>query len=62
VELIDVGDRLVLLADLPLRGQSSRVPLTSKLAAVITVKDGRVIRQQDYYDHGEALEAVGLQE
>jgi len=25
-------------------------------------KDGKVIRQQDYFDHAEALEAVGLRE
>ena len=62
VELIDLGDRLVILADLPVRAQASGVPLTTKWADVTTLEDGRTIRQQHYWDHAEALEAVGLSE
>jgi hypothetical protein len=29
---------------------------------VMTLQDGQTIRQQDYHDHDEALEAVGLRE
>jgi ketosteroid isomerase-like protein len=61
-ELIDLGDRLVLLADMPMRAQASGVPLGETYASVSTLKDGRVIRQRDYLDHAEALEAVGLRE
>jgi ketosteroid isomerase-like protein len=28
----------------------------------MALKDGQVIRQQEYFDHAEALEAVGLPE
>ena len=62
VELIDLGDRLVWLAVLPGRAQASGVALSEKWAAVGTLKDGKVIRQQDFLDHAEALEAVGLSE
>jgi ketosteroid isomerase-like protein len=62
VELIDTGERLVVLADVPMRAQASGVPLTEAFALVLTLKDGRVIRQDEYYDHTEALEAVGLVE
>jgi ketosteroid isomerase-like protein len=62
VELIDLGDRVVVLSDQPVRGQASGVPFTGKGASVLTVKDGMVIAQQDYFDHTEALEAVGLRE
>jgi ketosteroid isomerase-like protein len=61
-ELIDLGDRVVVLADAPLRAQASGVPLTLKFAYVTTLKDGRVIRQQEFHDHAEALEAAGLAE
>ena len=61
-ELIDLGDRAVVLADAPLRGQASGVPLTVNFAYVSTLQDGRVIRQQEFHDHAEALEAVGLRE
>jgi ketosteroid isomerase-like protein len=60
LELIDLGDRLVLLFDVPVRARASGVPLTGKLASVATLANGRVIRQQDYLDHDEAVQAVGL--
>jgi ketosteroid isomerase-like protein len=60
VEVIDLGEQFVLLANVPMRAQASGVTLTEAFAYVATVKDGRVIRLQEYYDHGEALEAVGL--
>ena len=39
VELIDLGDRIVLLADLPGRGQSSGVPFTGQIATVSMLKE-----------------------
>jgi ketosteroid isomerase-like protein len=62
VELIDLGERIVVLADGRMRAQASGVPLTEAFASVSTLKDGRVIHLQEYYDHAEALEAVGLKE
>jgi len=59
-ELIDLGDRFVLLADMPMRAQASGVPLAQRYAGVSTLKDGRVIRQDDFLDPAEALRAVGL--
>ena len=61
-ELIDLGDRLVVLADMPMRAQASGVALAEKYAAVVTLKDGRAIRHEDYLDQDEALRAVGLAE
>jgi ketosteroid isomerase-like protein len=61
-ELIDLGDRFVLLADMSMRAQASGIPLTETYAGVSTVKDGKVIRNQDYLDQAEALEAAGLRE
>jgi hypothetical protein len=59
-ELIDLGDRIVMLADMPMRGQASGVPLGETYACVSTLKDGRVIRQHDFLDQAEALGTVGL--
>jgi ketosteroid isomerase-like protein len=61
-ELIDLGQQVVLLADVPMRAQVSGVALTEAFGLVWTVKDGRAIRAQEYFDHAEALEAVGLRE
>ena len=62
VELVDLGERLVVLANVPMRAQASGVPLIEAFALVLTLKDGRVIRQEEYYDHAEALGAAGLSE
>jgi ketosteroid isomerase-like protein len=51
-----------MLADGTMRAQASGVPLANAYASVSTLKDGRAIRVQEYYDHAEALEAVGLSE
>jgi hypothetical protein len=59
-ELIDLGDRLVLLADMPMRALGSGIGLAETYATIATLKDGGVIRQQDFLDQAEALEAVGL--
>jgi hypothetical protein len=61
-ELIDLGDRIVLLADMPMRAQASGVLLAQTYAGVSTLKHGRVIRNDDFLSHAEALELVGLQD
>jgi ketosteroid isomerase-like protein len=61
-EVIDTGHRIVLLATAPMRAQASGVPLTESYAMVTTFKDGRAIRIDEYFNHREALEAVGLSE
>jgi ketosteroid isomerase-like protein len=60
VELIDTGERIVVLANAPMRAQASGIRLTEAFALVSTFEDGRVIRTHEYYDYAEALEAAGL--
>ena len=60
-ELIDLGDRFVLLAEMPMRAQGSGIPLMETYACVSTLKDGRLVRQQDFLSQAEALAAVGLE-
>jgi ketosteroid isomerase-like protein len=62
IDLIDLGDRLVLLAELPGRAHASGIELTGRYAIVITLENGVAIREQTYLDHAEALEAAGLRE
>ena len=45
-EVIDFGDRFVLLADMPMRAQASGIALAQTYATVATLKDGRVITQR----------------
>jgi hypothetical protein len=62
MELIDLGKRLLILADAPIRGQDSDGSRSDPYAALTTLKDGRVIKTQEYFDHADALEAAGLSE
>jgi hypothetical protein len=62
LEIIDLGARVVILYNVPTRGQASGVRLTGKWATVSTLEHGRVVRDQVYLDHAEALAAVGLGE
>jgi ketosteroid isomerase-like protein len=61
-ELIDLGDRIVMLADMPMRAQASGVPLDQTYASIATLERGMVIRQQDFLDQAQALEAAGIGE
>jgi len=60
LEVFDLGERLVMLAEGSMRGQASGIPLTETYAAVNTRAHGRVIGVQEYFDHAQALHAVGL--
>ena len=62
VELIDAGERMVVLANVPMRAQASGIELTEAFALVSTFEDGMVIRVQEFYDLQEALATVGLSE
>jgi ketosteroid isomerase-like protein len=62
VEVIDLGDRVVVLAHMPTRGRASGIPLSQDYAWLFTLRNGKVTHQQEYLDHAEALEAVGLRE
>jgi len=59
-ELIDVGDRVVLLLREHQRGKSSGIELVVETAVIVTLRNGRILRFQAYMDRAAALEAVGL--
>ena len=62
LEAFDLGDRVVILADERMRARASGILLTEKFAYVLTLERGQPVRLQEYYDHAEALAAVGLSE
>jgi hypothetical protein len=59
-EVIDLGDRLVLLAHMPALANSSGLPFAGPFESVSTMKNGSVISQEQYRDTARALEAAGL--
>ena len=62
-ELIDAGDRVLLLLNQRMRGRSTglEVPM-GQYAQVATFRSGLMVRWKLYMNHAQALKAVGLEE
>ena len=62
-QLVDAGDRVVVLLDSRMRGHSTGIEVPfGKSAFVTTFRDGLIYHNKFYISHSEALEAVGLSE
>ena len=61
-EVIDLGDRLFVAGRQRGHGRSSGIALDLPLFQLYTLRRGLVVRQVDFSDAEEALEAVGLSE
>ena len=61
-EIRDLGDeRVLFLGRLRFRGPASGIMVESQLANVITLREGKIVRSEDYLSHEEALKAAGLE-
>jgi ketosteroid isomerase-like protein len=61
-EVRDLGDSVLWLGRVKIRGSASGVELDQEFAAHFVVSDGRFTRLQAFLSWREALEAVGLAE
>jgi|SRR6185436_4472937 len=61
-EVFPVGDRVVARADWGGKGRASGIDLSSSLTSISTIRDGRIVKIEWFFDHAQALEAVGLSE
>jgi ketosteroid isomerase-like protein len=60
-EVIDLGDgRVLLLGRVTAAGGASGVVVDSEWGLLATVSGGRLIREQNFLDRGQALKAAGL--
>ncbi len=60
---IDVGpEKVIAVMTMRFQGASSGAGTEHRMWAVMTVKDGKITRTENYLDPAEALEAVGLSE
>ena len=59
-ELFAVSGQVVARWDGKVRGRASGIDTRLDLTAVNLVEAGRIVRQQYYFDHAEALKALGL--
>jgi ketosteroid isomerase-like protein len=62
-EYVDVGDgRVFTWIRWTGRGRTSGADADWYLAIIYTIRDGRIVRGEEYFDRAEALEAAGLSE
>ena len=61
-DLFEVRGQVVARFVWQVRGRSSGIDMHLDATSVNTIDAGRIVRQQYYFDHAQALEAVGLSE
>jgi ketosteroid isomerase-like protein len=59
-ELVDLGDRLLMLGRMRGTGGGSGAEVDREVGVVWTLRDGKIIREEQYLEPAQALEAVGL--
>ncbi len=61
-DILDLGDRVVFVGRIHIRGRTSGVELDRPWGCVFRFRDGRIGRADGYTHPREALEAAGLRE
>ena len=61
-EIIDAGDQVVVVAHHQGRGRASGVKVDARFYALYTLREGKVLRVDEYTERKDALEAAGLSE
>jgi ketosteroid isomerase-like protein len=61
-ELFGVGDKVLARWDWRVRGRASGVETEVNVTSISTLSDGQIVWQRYYFDHAEALKAMGLEE
>ena len=59
-EIIDAGDRLLLIADATALGTGSGVRVSGPLVALQIFRSGRIVREQYFNELEDALKAAGI--
>jgi ketosteroid isomerase-like protein len=59
---VEAGDRTVVIVALHARVSGSEIDVAARIAHVVTVRDGRILRLDGYDEPDKALAAVGLAE
>jgi uncharacterized protein len=62
VETHDAGDTVVVSLHLTGRGGGSGVEMEETDAHLFALRNGKIVRWQNFLDHSEALEVIGLSE
>lgn len=61
-EFEETGDRVVVAVSFRARGRASGIEVDARLYDVYTLRDGKIIRMDQFTQRSEALQAAGLQD
>jgi ketosteroid isomerase-like protein len=59
-QIIDCGDDVLVVGREQVRGAASGAALSTRNCAVMTIRDGKLLRYREFYDERAARQAVGL--
>jgi ketosteroid isomerase-like protein len=59
---IECGDQVLVFVRTESRGRTTGLELNQQWAHLVTVRDGKIVRLQQFRERDEALEAAGLRE
>jgi len=59
-QMIDLGDRVLVLETQTARGRRSGAVISQDVGALLTLRDGRIVRWEYYWERADALEAAGI--
>jgi ketosteroid isomerase-like protein len=60
-QFIDCGDRVLVAGREQGRGAASGAVVSSRIYAVLTIRNGKLLRYQEFYDERAARRAAGLE-
>jgi ketosteroid isomerase-like protein len=58
----DLDDKVIVRIEFVGRGRASAIETSGRTFSVFTVRDGQIVRWEDFTDRQEALDAAGLRE
>jgi ketosteroid isomerase-like protein len=58
--MIDLDDRVLVLETQTARGRRSGALISQEVGALLTLRDGLIVRWEYYWERSEALEAAGI--
>jgi ketosteroid isomerase-like protein len=61
-EVLDLGDRLISTSRMSGHGSGSGVPVERRFFQVVWLRDGRIVREEDFGERSQALAAAGVSE
>jgi ketosteroid isomerase-like protein len=61
-QMIDLGDRVLVLETQTARGRRSGAVISQEVGALLTLRDGLIVRWEYYWERADALAAAGIAE